>query len=154
MNLTAIRSNPWPYAITAWMLLFGTGMAAWVVVAVRNDPELVRPDYYEQEIAYQKQIDRLSRTAAVRGEVSVAYDFAKAQVALRIPAAHLADKASGTIHFYRPSNAKLDFDLPLSVDATGTQTVPTAKLQAGLWKVRVSWTSGGQEYFHDQSLVL
>jgi len=154
MNLTAIRSNPWPYAIIGWMLLFGTGMAAWVVVAVRNDPELVRPDYYEQEIAYQKQIDRLSRTAAVRGEVSVAYDLAKGQVALRIPTAHLADKASGTIHFYRPSNAKLDFDLPLSVDATGTQNVPTAKLQTGLWKVRVSWTSGGQEFFHDQSLVL
>lgn len=154
MNLTAIRSNPWPYAITAWMLLFGTGMAAWVVVAVRNDPELVRPDYYEQEIAYQKQIDRLSRTAAVRGEVSVAYDLTKGQVALRIPTAHLADKTTGVIHFYRPSNAKLDFDVPLAVDASGTQNVPTTKLQAGLWKVRVSWTSGGQEFFHDQSLVL
>lgn len=154
MNLTAIRSNPWPYAIIGWMLLFGTGMAAWVVVAVRNDPELVRPDYYEQEIAYQKQIDRLSRTAAVRSEVSVAYDLAKAEVALRIPAAHLVAKPTGTIHFYRPSNAKLDFDLPLVVDATGTQNVPTTKLQAGLWKVRVSWTSDGQEYFHDQSLVL
>ena len=154
MNLAAIRSNPWPYAIAGWMLLFGTAMAAWVVVAVRNDPELVRPDYYEQEIAYQKQIDRLSRTAAVRSELSVAYDLAKANVALRIPAAHLTDKLNGTIHFYRPSNAKLDFHLPLTLDATGSQNVPTAKLQGGLWKVRVSWTSGGQEYFHDQSLVL
>lgn len=154
MNLQAIRTNPWPYAIIGWMLLFGTGMAAWVVVAVRNDPELVRADYYEQEIAYQQQIDRLSRTAAVRSEVSVAYDLAKAQVALRIPTAHLADKPTGTIHFYRPSNAKLDFKLPLTVDATGLQNVATTTLQAGLWKVRVSWTSGGYEYFHDQSLVL
>ncbi len=154
MNLKAIRTNPWPYAIIGWMLLFGTGMAAWVVVAVRNDPELVRPDYYEQEIAYQKQIDRLSRTAAVRGDVSVAYDLAKAQVALRIPSQHLADKLTGTIHFYRPSNAKSDFTLPLAVDAAGAQTIPTTKLQSGLWKVRVSWTSSGQEYFHDQSLVL
>ncbi len=154
MNLTTIRSNPWPYAIIGWMLLFGTGMAAWVVVAVRNDPELVRSDYYEQEIAYQQQIDRLSRTAAVRSEVSVAYDLAKAQVALRIPTAHLADKPTGTIHFYRPSNARLDFKLPLAVDASGVQNVATTKLQAGLWKVRVSWTSGGHEFFHDQSLVL
>ncbi len=154
MNLKTIRSNPWPYAVIGWMLLFGTGMAAWVVVAVRNDPELVRPDYYEQEIAYQKQIDRLSRTAAVRSEVSVAYDIAKSQVALRIPTQHLADKPAGTIHFYRPSNAKLDFDLPLAVDASGKQSFPTAKLLGGLWKVQVSWTSGGQEYFHDQSLVL
>lgn len=154
MNLQTIRANPWPYAITGWMLLFGTGMAAWVVVAVRNDPELVRPDYYEQEIAYQQQIDRLNRTTAVRSEVSVAYESAQQQVALRLPAAHLAEKLTGTIHFYRPSNAKLDFHLPLAVDASGGQRIAAAKLQGGLWKVRVSWTSGGQEYFHDQSLVL
>jgi nitrogen fixation protein FixH len=154
MNLKAIRTNPWPYAIIGWMLLFGTGMAAWVVVAVRNDPELVRPDYYEQEIAYQKQIDRLSRTAAVRGEVSVAYENVQQQIALRLPAAHLEGQLTGTIHFYRPSNAKLDFHVPLTLDASGAQRVPAANLQAGLWKVRVSWTSGGQEFFHDQSLVL
>ena len=85
MNLQTIRTNPWPYAIIGWFLLFGSGMAAWVVVAVRNDPELVRPDYYEQEIAYQKQIDRLNRTASVRGEVSVAYDYSRNQVTLQLP---------------------------------------------------------------------
>jgi hypothetical protein len=154
MNLQTIRTNPWPYAIIGWFLLFGSGMAAWVVVAVRNDPELVRADYYEQEIAYQKQIDRLNRTAAVRGEVSVFYESAQQQIALRLPAAHLGNKSIGTVRFYRPSNAKLDFELPLALDATGAQRIPTDKLQGGLWKVRVQWTSGGQEFFHDQSVVL
>lgn len=154
MNLQTIRTNPWPYAIIGWFLLFGSGMAAWVVVAVRNDPELVRPDYYEQEIAYQKQIDRLNRTASVRGEVSVAYDYSRNQVTLQLPPTHLSTQLKGQIHFYRPSNAKLDFDLPLDLNPAGAQRVSTGKLQAGLWKVRVSWTSGGQEYFHDQSLVL
>ena len=154
MNLQTIRTNPWPYAIIGWFLLFGSAMAAWVVVAVRNDPELVRPDYYEQEIAYQKQIDRLNRTASVRGEVSVAYDYSRNQVTLQLPPTHLSTQLKGQIHFYRPSNAKLDFDLPLDLNPAGAQRVSTSKLQAGLWKVRVSWTSGGQEYFHDQSLVL
>lgn len=154
MNIASIRSNPWPYAIIGWMLLFATGMAAWVVVAVRNDPELVRADYYEQEIAYQKQIDRLSRTTSVRGELSVAYDSARQQVALQLPSSHLAARPTGTIHFYRPSNAKLDFDVPLTVDAAGSQQISASKLQGGLWKVRISWTSGGEEYFHDQSIVL
>jgi nitrogen fixation protein FixH len=154
MNIKTIRTNPWPYAVIGWFLLFGSGMAAWVVVAVRNDPELVRADYYEQEIAYQKQIDRLNRTAAVRGEVSVSYESAEQRIALRLPVTHLGDKSVGTIRFYRPSNAKLDFELPLALDATGAQRIPTDKLQGGLWKVRVQWTSGGQEFFHDQSVVL
>lgn len=154
MNLQTIRTNPWPYAIIGWFLLFGSGMAVWVVVAVRNDPELVRADYYEQEIAYQKQIDRLHRTAAVRGEVSVAYDYSQNQVTLQLPATHLSAQLNGRIYFYRPSNAKLDFELPLDLNPAGAQRVPTGKLQGGLWKVRVQWTSGGQEYFYDQSLVL
>jgi hypothetical protein len=154
MNLQAIRTNPWPCAIIGWFLLFGSGMAAWVVMAVRNDPDLVRADYYEQEIAYQKQIDRLQRTAAMRGEISVSYESVRQQVALRLPAAHLAGQPAGSIYFYRPSNARLDFELPLALDATGAQRISTVKLQGGLWKVRVHWTSAGQEYFHDQSLVL
>jgi hypothetical protein len=154
MNLQTIRTNPWPYAIIGWFLLFGSGMAAWVVVAVRNDPELVRADYYEQEIAYQKQIDRLNRTAAVQGKVSVSYESAQQQIALRLPAAHLGNKPVGSIRFYRPSNAKLDFEVPLALDGTGAQCIPTGKLQGGLWKVRVQWTSSGQEFFHDQSVVL
>ena len=154
MNLQAIRTNPWPFAIIGWFLLFGSAMAAWVVVAVRNDPELVRPDYYEHEIAYQKQIDRLIRTAAVRSQVSAVSEHSRGQVVLQIPAIHLADLPIGTIHFYRPSNAKLDFDLPLAVDEQGSQIIPASNLQGGLWKVRVHWTASGKEYFHDQSLVL
>ena len=90
----------------------------------------------------------------MRGEVSVAYDYSRNQVTLQLPPTHLSTQLKGQIHFYRPSNAKLDFDLPLDLNPAGAQRVSTGKLQAGLWKVRVSWTSGGQEYFHDQSLVL
>ena len=153
-TLQLIRRNPWPYAIIGWFLIFGTGMAAWVVVAVRNDPDLVRGDYYEQEIGYQKHIDRLNRTTAVRGEVSVALENTRQWIALRLPLAHVASDFSGTVHFYRPSNAKLDFEQPLALDATGVQRVPTDQLQGGLWRIRVQWTTGGQEFFHDQSLVL
>jgi hypothetical protein len=154
MNLQTIRTNPWPYAIIGWFLLFGSGMAAWVVVAVRNDPELVRPDYYEQEIGYQKQIDRLSRTAAISNLVFVVHDAARAQIVLRLSMASGSDTLTGTVHFYRPSNAKLDFEVPLALDPFGEQRIPTGTRAGGLWKVRVHWTGGGHDYFHDQSLVL
>ncbi|HET9593114.1 MAG TPA: FixH family protein [Solirubrobacterales bacterium] len=74
---------------------------------------------------------------------------------LRLPSTQAAaGSLSGTIHFYRPSNAKLDFDVPVALDAAGFQRVPAGKLQGGLWKVRVDWTSSGQEFVHDQALVL
>ena len=63
-------------------------------------------------------------------------------------------KALKPIALSKDSNAKLDFEVPLALDGTGAQCIPTGKLQGGLWKVRVQWTSGGQEFFHDQSVVL
>ncbi len=153
-TLQAIHRNPWPYAIIGWFLIFGSTMAAWVVVAVRQDPDLVRSDYYEHEIRYQNQIDRMNRTAAMHGQVSIAYEAATRQIALRLPAAHLAQQPVGHVQLYRPSDARLDFEVPLALDEDGSQKVSAAKLRAGLWKVRILWTAGGQDYFYDQSVFL
>jgi len=153
-TLQTIRRNPWPYAIIGWFLIFGSAMAAWVVVAVRQDPDLVRSDYYEHEIRYQSQIERMNRTAAMRGEVSIAYDATGQQIALRLPAAHFAQQPIGRVQLYRPSDARLDFEIPLALDEDGSQKVTAAKLRAGLWKVRILWTAGGQDYYYDQSLFL
>lgn len=149
-----VRRNPWPYAIIGWFILFITGMATWTVVAVRQDMDLVRPDYYEQEIRYQQQIDRLNRTSAVRAEVSIVHDAAGRTLSLRLPAAHASGSVEGWIQFYRPSNARLDFTRPLSLDAQGTQRIDTGSLASGLWKVQVQWKVGGHEYYHEQPLVL
>lgn len=145
--------NPWPYAIIGWFVLFGTAMAAWVVVAVRNDMDLVRADYYEQEILHQRQIDRQARTLPVQSQVKVTYDTAQQTIAITLPLAHAA-QAQGKINFYRPADAKLDRELKLTLNADGAQTVSTQPLRPGLWKVRVQWTVNGEEFYFDQTVVI
>lgn len=159
MNASATTVEPapprslWPYAIIGWFALFGTAMAAWIVVAVRNDLDLVRPDYYEQEILHQRQIDRQARTLPVQSQIKVAYDAARQTIAIALPATHAA-QARGKITFYRPSNAKLDRETKLVLNSTGEQTLDAKPLQPGLWKVRVQWTVSGEEYFFDQTVVI
>ena len=150
-TLQLIRRNPWPYAIIGWFLIFGSGMAAWVVVAVRNDPDLVRADYYEQEIGYQKQIDRLNRTAALPKSASVTHDTADGQVVIHVP---VESTTSGTIHFYRPSDAKLDQQFPLTVSRSGAQAFDLSGLAPGLWKVQVLWKANDTEFFCDKQIVI
>lgn len=147
------RPNPWPIAIIACFVVFIGAMAAWIVYAVRQDMDLVRDDYYEQEIRYQQQLDRMNRTQPLRSEVKIAYDAAKQSITIALPAAH-ALEAKGSIRFYRPSDAKLDHELRLVVAADGTQQIDATALRAGLWKVHVQWMLDEQEYFFDQPLVL
>ena len=61
--------NPWPYAIIAWFVIFITAMTVWAVVATRNSMDLVRKDYYEEELRHQQQIER-PRGALSFGAVS------------------------------------------------------------------------------------
>ncbi|KAF0176681.1 MAG: nitrogen fixation protein FixH [Limisphaerales bacterium] len=157
MNANAIKPAPprslWPYAIIGWFLLFGTAMAAWIVVAVRNDMDLVRADYYDQEIRHQQQIDRQARTHPIQSEVKVAYDDAQQRITVALPAAHAA-QARGRINFYRPSDAKLDREMKLAVNSAGEQMLDAKSLQPGLWKVRVQWSVAGDEFYFDQTVVI
>jgi nitrogen fixation protein FixH len=157
MNANAAEPAPprslWPYAIVGWFLLFGTAMAAWIVVAVRQNLDLVRPDYYDHEIRYQQQIDRQARTLPFGSTVKVAYDAAQQHITIALPTAHAA-QARGKITFYRPADAKLDREAKLSVNAGGEQVLDTKPLRPGLWKVRVQWTAGSEEFYFDQTVLI
>jgi nitrogen fixation protein FixH len=155
--VNSIASKPprtlWPHAIIAWFVIFAAALAAWITFAVRQNMDLVRPDYYEEEIRFQKQLERLNRTTAIRSEVALRYDAARNEVALRLPAAHCEQSPKGSIQFYRPSDATLDFELPLAIDAAGFQHIDTRELQGGLWKIRVKWSAGTQDYFFEHTAV-
>ena len=70
-SLAKPSRNYWPHAIIAWFVIFAAALGAWVTVAVRQKMDLVRADYYEEEVRYQGQVDRLNRTAALRSEVAI-----------------------------------------------------------------------------------
>lgn len=153
MSNTTSRFNPWPYAIIGWFVIFIAAMATWAVVAVRQDMDLVRKDYYEAELAYQRQIDQLNRTQPIATGVRLAFDPASHSVELRIPES-LATGAYGKIHLYRPSNARLDQKLPFRPDTRGHQRVEAGGLETGLWKIRLEWISNGQEYLVERAIVV
>jgi nitrogen fixation protein FixH len=145
--------NPWPIAIVAYFAIFITFIVGFIVFATRQHVDLVRNDYYEEEVHFQQQLERIQRTREQGGSMALRYDKASQCVTLSLPAAR-AHEASGIIHFYRPSDATLDQEVQLALATDGTQQVDARKLRRGLWKVRVQCLMDGQEYFFDQALVV
>jgi nitrogen fixation protein FixH len=154
MNQPAKSCNPWPIAIIAFFVVLLTGIVVFIVFATRNKMELVRPDYYEEEIRFQAQLDRLNRTRPLNAQVAIAYDANLRCIRVTLPSAHAHRPTTGRIHFYRPSDASLDREVQLVVNRDGLQQVDTQKLQPGLWRVRIYWRSDDQDYFFDQSIVV
>ena len=147
------RRNLWPYAIITWFIVFASSLAAWITFTLHQRTDLVRSDYYEEEVHYQGQLDRLNRTAAVRDQIRVEYDASIAEVRVQLPPGHGETHPTGQISFYRPSDSAHDFHLPLNVDTQGVHRSSGIPLRGGLWKLRVEWSVAGKEFYFEQSLV-
>lgn len=146
--------NPWPYCTAGFLILFFSCVVGAGVFASRQRVDLVRPDYYEEELRFQKQYDRVQRTRSLPSELSIGIASRARALTLGLPAEHASKSPTGTIHLYRPSDARLDRQVPLAVDAAGRQSLDASSLEPGLWKLRVTWQVGGIEYFHDASVVI
>ena len=158
MNARNSRTRPlrslWPYAIASYFLLAICGMAAFITWAVRQNMDLVRPDYYEDEILFQKQIEAANRTRPLAREISVSYDAQQQRLLLRVPSTHAKSPFHGRAHLYRPSDARLDRRIELKPSFEGTQIIDSATLAPGLWKVRLDWSFENEAYTFEQSIVI
>jgi hypothetical protein len=141
----------WPYGIILTFAIFISGTAALIVIACTHPTDLIAANYYEQEIRYQGQLDRIGRARQLDQHASVTYDAGQRQITVSLPAEH-ARGATGSIHLYRPSAAGLDQRVKLELNANGAQTIDATPLRAGLWKVKVLWSIGREEYFIDEKV--
>lgn len=148
--------NPWPVAIIGWFVIFTTFTVVIVTYLSRQKTELVQTDYYDDEIRYQEQLDRLNRTQKLKEPVSVIYDAGKSTIAVTLPVARqnpgAPNNITGRIRLYRPANESLDKEIQLAPDSAGSQIIDTRNLAAGLWKVRVYWTMNGEDYYFNQPI--
>ena len=148
------KTNPWPLAIIAYFIGFMTFTVLIVGYLSHQKMDLVRGDYYDDEIRYQEQLDRLNRTEGIKDQVSVGYDRARDSITVKLPPAEAQMKIDGRIRLYRPSDESLDQEITLALNTDGTQTVDAKPLRAGLWKVRVYWSVNGQDYYFTDSVII
>ncbi|MGP8201532.1 MAG: FixH family protein [Limisphaerales bacterium] len=153
MKLFSKIKNPWPVGLVVFFIVFASYIVGFVIFASRQKMDLVRADYYDQEIRFQKQIDRVQRSAPILADADINYDRAGDVVTVRLPSVK-DELIGGTVSFYRPSDAALDNSVELGLDPAGQQSMSVRSLCAGLWKVRVQWKMSGQEYYFEKPIVI
>lgn len=120
-----------------------------VVISVRQDDiHLVTENYYEKEIKYQDQIDRETSAAGLDREVLL-FDSQSKSMVLDLPVG-----AKGNLQLFRPSDARLDQELALDIQEEGKTTVSLDKLKSGYWKVQLTWTENGTDFYQEKKISL
>lgn len=154
MTPTAHTRSHWPYAIIAVFVLFAGYIGYLVQQAARTSVDLVSPDYYRQELAYQQRMESVARTAALPAPVQLRYEAATQLLTVQLPARMSGQRIQGQIHFFRPSNQGLDFILPLQPTAELQQRLSTARMLPGLWRVCLDFTADNHNYFVEEKIIL
>ncbi|MDD7887486.1 FixH family protein [Flavivirga sp. 57AJ16] len=113
------------------------------------DHDLVTEDYYAEELAYQKDIDKL-KNAKNLGE-NITYKKTVEGLIIQFPKAIDFKKITGKIFLYRPSNKHLDFDTIISLSKPYL-LIPDNRLVDGRWNIKIDWQYNGISYLFKESI--
>lgn len=141
----------WGKAILAVCILFVIGVGVMVYISINKNIDLVTKNYYEEEMKYQKQIEKINNTNNLKEKLIMQQN--EENLVIIFPDDEQRD-IKGEISFYRPSDAKKDFKIPIEISAKNQQVIATNSLQKGLWKVQVSWNKNGVDYYNEERLMV
>lgn len=116
----------------------------------RADHELVTEDYYEQELAYQKEIDAKKNAAELKAKLVIAKS--EEGLIVNFPENFNPKKITGKVSLYRPSDRHLDFNFPISLSNTHLH-IPDNRLIDGRWDIAIKWQHEGKTFLHKEKLV-
>ncbi len=138
------KENQFLYGIVLILILFLLVHVGFVFFASQQDFPLVADDYYQKELQYQDQIDRLNR--AYDSQIYIHVTVENRTVHLTYPSQFLEGDIQGTLHLFRPSDSKMDQYFPLTVNRDLTQVLSPETLASGRWILYVDWMQNGKTY--------
>jgi len=115
----------------------------------KYDHHLVSEHYYNDELNYQKEIDKLNRASNLKQDVII--EHKNNGLLIKFPTEFNASKIKGTINFQRPSNYKLDFQIPINL-TNSEFMIGEDKLVEGIWNVKIDWFINKQTFLLKQKL--
>lgn len=117
-----------------------------VTISMSTEFYLVGENYYEEELAYQGEIDRKANGDQWLKLVSVTQVGDYVEISFQD-----ADSVqAGKVNFFRPSDAKLDFSFPI----LDNLRLPKNEIPSGKWLVNLQWEFEGKQYVKEEVLYI
>lgn len=142
----------WPTGIIIAILAFVVFILSFVYKATfmsKYDHHLVSEDYYNDEINYQKEIDKLNKSTELKENISV--KNVDLGLLITFPKEFEPSKISGTISFLRLSNDKLDFQIPIDLK-THEYLITEGNLVEGRWDIKIEWSVNKNTYLFKKKI--
>lgn len=142
----------WGTGVVIAFVLFISFILFFVFLVQSNpdyDNELVTREYYKKEATVQGDIEKQQNALKLQDKVS----FKKTEqgIIVSFPKDFTPENISGKVILYRPSDQKLDFEMPISI-STSYLLIPKNSLVGGLWDITVDWKYDSVNYMNKETM--
>jgi nitrogen fixation protein FixH len=144
----------WGKGIALVIVLFVVATLSVVGFILGLDYHMVTENHYEKAENYQQHIERLEQTGTLEKPVEIFYSRQNELIQIRFPDSFSANELKGTVELYRPNDSSKDQLLELRINTSGIQNISGKNLHQGKWIVKVSWSSGSQNYYLQESIFI
>ncbi len=116
----------------------------------RANHELVTESYYKKELGYQKEID--AQRSVLDNDATLVFTKTEVGLLVAFPDGFEAKDITGTIGLYRPSNRRLDLEIPLELQSPEL-LIPASQLVEGRWDITIEWEYQGKQFLQKEKLI-
>ncbi len=141
----------WGVGIAIFYVSFMVIMISMVIFSSKQNNDLVRDDYYAEDLAYES-IRQKKENQSVLSESVKVHSNDQAQLTIEFPTSQT--NVSGQIHLFRPSDQDMDQVYTIELTSERQMHISTKDLPAGLWRVKIDWTDTQQDFYQETSIVL
>jgi len=142
---------------TSIVIAFGLFMAfiLFFVFKVQSNPkydnELVVEEYYKHDARFQEEMQKIQSAEDLIVKPKI--EALEKGIKITFPSEFKLKNIKGKVSLYRPSNKKLDFEIPISL-SDSTLLIPENKLVGGRWDITLNWSYEGKEFQFKEVLYL
>lgn len=136
--------------ILAAFIFFGLFIGTLVVISMREDVNLVTKDYYQEELKHQDKINQQVNTNELTEKPQISF----VENSVKVICPYFSTIEKGQLHVMRPSDERLDQTFEVSAMQGNSQTFELKVWEKGLYRVSLTWTMEGKDYYFEKVLVL
>lgn len=140
----------WGKSIVLVFVLFAGFIGTLVYLMTRERIDLVRDDYYQDELTYQQHIDRVRQTVLHSAAIALHYQSHQQQICFCLP----DSLRQATFTFYRPADRQADFRVDIGTRHATRRMVSTTGMAKGHWRVQMNWSDGHHDYYNEADFFI
>ena len=144
----------WGTGIVIAFTLFMSFILYFVIKVQSNskyDNELVVEEYYKHDAKFGDEMVRIQNAQNLVEKPQIINEAG--EIKIIFPPKFEPKNIKGKVSLYRPSNKKLDFEIPISL-SNSTLLIPKKSLVGGRWDINLNWEYDNKEYQSKSTIYL